>query len=612
MMIKQMKKISILSLVFCVILMMFTTVFAASDENSNYEAKITNNNTEYFFSTLEEAFSSSILQSGSNSVIKLLKDSEVEETLVADAKTNNLQIDLNGCSITSSADPVIQTGTMTFITNSTEEACFIIQKNVLTESSVSPNTIIYAPSSAFVLNINAKNLTIGDKTGTAVNCQAKLPSIQNGIFLGQLFISKPLFGTAITGGYFSQDPTEYIDTNAYLAVKGENDLYYLKEYHAATVDAVSGNVIQKYALVQQAVDASEFDGMIKLLKQGSPPKTLNIVSDDKITLDLAGFQFIGAASPLAGNRVDGTSLIKNQGTLSIVDSDKADPGALNFVYAEDFYGDCFCTILNQGILKLNDIRVSVNYNQPNYPGNIYTLCNDSSNSDAIIYIDSKSQVGGLKLEPEDPATGKYPAINTKGNGKYTNAVHIEYVDSNDNTDIVTFLVENVTIGEIMSVFDAEENYTTTLSLNNGTKLQKRNIILKKDGVKTDNFEYDANTDILTIPSSLFTEDIDSIEISLGYQVKFMVDDEVFKTMIVEYGKDAIMPELPEKEGYTAKWDSDGKNITKDTIITAVYTPIINNPATGDNITVYVVTFLMSLIGFITITIILERKKVIKH
>ena len=54
-------------------------------------------------------------------------------------------------------------------------------------------------------------------------------------------------------------------------------------------------------------------------------------------------------------------------------------------------------------------------------------------------------------------------------------------------------------------------------------------------------------------------------------VTYQVDGEVFRTDTVEYGKDAVLPDVPAKEGHTGKWDHDGKNITEDTVISAVYT-----------------------------------------
>jgi len=57
-------------------------------------------------------------------------------------------------------------------------------------------------------------------------------------------------------------------------------------------------------------------------------------------------------------------------------------------------------------------------------------------------------------------------------------------------------------------------------------------------------------------------------------VTFKVDGKVLSTETVEYGDDVTLPEIPAKVGYTQvapAWDKDGKNITSDIVINAVYT-----------------------------------------
>ncbi len=58
-----------------------------------------------------------------------------------------------------------------------------------------------------------------------------------------------------------------------------------------------------------------------------------------------------------------------------------------------------------------------------------------------------------------------------------------------------------------------------------------------------------------------------------YTVIFKADDDVVGTIEVEHGKDVTLPEVPAKDGYTGEWDNDGKNITADTVIKAVYTEV---------------------------------------
>ena len=58
-----------------------------------------------------------------------------------------------------------------------------------------------------------------------------------------------------------------------------------------------------------------------------------------------------------------------------------------------------------------------------------------------------------------------------------------------------------------------------------------------------------------------------------YTVTYTVDGNPISSETVEHGKDALLTDLPAKDGYVGKWDSDGKNITENTTITAVYTEI---------------------------------------
>lgn len=53
-------------------------------------------------------------------------------------------------------------------------------------------------------------------------------------------------------------------------------------------------------------------------------------------------------------------------------------------------------------------------------------------------------------------------------------------------------------------------------------------------------------------------------------VTYKADGAIVATVEVAYGEDAAAPALPSKEGYTPTWDNDGKNITADTEINAVY------------------------------------------
>ena len=62
-------------------------------------------------------------------------------------------------------------------------------------------------------------------------------------------------------------------------------------------------------------------------------------------------------------------------------------------------------------------------------------------------------------------------------------------------------------------------------------------------------------------------------ITFIHTVTYNVDGQVVSTEAVEHGKDATLPAVPVKEGFVGKWDGDGKSITENTVINAIYTEI---------------------------------------
>lgn len=105
---------------------------------------------------------------------------------------------------------------------------------------------------------------------------------------------------------------------------------------------------------------------------------------------------------------------------------------------------------------------------------------------------------------------------------------------------------------------------------------------------------------------------------LMHTVTYMADGEVVGTVEVEHGKDAAAPTVPAKEGYDAAWDKDGKNITADTVITAVYTENTSgedagekpdlNPPTGDDFRLALWIGGMALSGIALALLLLDSKR----
>ena len=71
----------------------------------------------------------------------------------------------------------------------------------------------------------------------------------------------------------------------------------------------------------------------------------------------------------------------------------------------------------------------------------------------------------------------------------------------------------------------------------------------------------------------------------NYCVTYLIDGKKIDEQYVGYGKDAKAPEIPKKEGYTdvaPVWDHNGKNITADIEINAVYTKNVTEEVEQEN------------------------------
>lgn len=93
-----------------------------------------------------------------------------------------------------------------------------------------------------------------------------------------------------------------------------------------------------------------------------------------------------------------------------------------------------------------------------------------------------------------------------------------------------------------------------------------------------------------------------------YTVTYVADGKTVAVETVKHGQDSTAPKIPEKSGYTAQWDGDGKCITGDTTITALYTAITVTPHTGDDMPLafWAAAMLLSLLGIGTV--ITTRKR----
>ncbi len=125
-----------------------------------------------------------------------------------------------------------------------------------------------------------------------------------------------------------------------------------------------------------------------------------------------------------------------------------------------------------------------------------------------------------------------------------------------------------------AVFTVQEEYLDPVTVD-GTAATA------KDGKYTVTADNGKHTVVVTDRSGNQTEY--TLTVYKTYTVTFVADGREVEKQTVGHGKDAALPAIPPKNGYTAKWDADGKQITADTTVTAVYTeaPKPDLPPTGD-------------------------------
>ena len=182
-------------------------------------------------------------------------------------------------------------------------------------------------------------------------------------------------------------------------------------------------------------------------------------------------------------------------------------------------------------------------------------------------------------------------ISKKADGKISGlAGNIEYRKEGENayTAVNSSTLENLSAGKYYVRYAGDGNHNPSadveIAIAEGRKLL---VTYKVDGEIFDTVEvsYGDNADAPQHPAKAghtaawdkdgknITADteINAVYTINKYTVTYKADGKVVKTVEVEYGTDAIAPEIPAKVGHTASWDKDGKNITADTEINAVYT-----------------------------------------
>ena len=95
-----------------------------------------------------------------------------------------------------------------------------------------------------------------------------------------------------------------------------------------------------------------------------------------------------------------------------------------------------------------------------------------------------------------------------------------------------------------------------------------------------------------------------------YTITFMDENGVYKTLTYKHGEAVTMPEIPAKDGYTVTWDTTIEKATGNATVNAVYTKnaVSDNPQTGDNSNLWLWWILLIVSAFGITVICIEQKK----
>ncbi len=98
-----------------------------------------------------------------------------------------------------------------------------------------------------------------------------------------------------------------------------------------------------------------------------------------------------------------------------------------------------------------------------------------------------------------------------------------------------------------------------------------------------------------------------------YTVTIMDENGVYKTLTVKHGEKITMPDVPTKDGYTVKWDKELDTVKGDVTVKAVYTEIPktdipSSPQTCDNSNMALWIALLFISGGAVITLTVVDRK----
>lgn len=204
-----MKKTLVLAFMVLLIFTLGTLTVFASETGSDRSCVVTYNDVEYY--SLQEAIDAATPNSKDGPQYLIFQSDIVltETVKISDqAKNYAIVFNLNGHSITSSANPVIQNdGYMGLVDDSGKESSIV--------SSVDGGTVINSTFAFAAIALNEAT-AVGNGTGYALVSTGTQCTVMGGTYLGKVEISinnsMPFF-TQATAGVFSEDPSAFMSGN---------------------------------------------------------------------------------------------------------------------------------------------------------------------------------------------------------------------------------------------------------------------------------------------------------------------------------------------------------------------------------------------------------------
>lgn len=270
----------------------------------------------------------------------------------------------------------------------------------------------------------------------------------------------------------------------------------------------------------------------------------------------------------------------------------------------------FLNSITFGLLFNNKQEVTITY-ADNQGGSglkemLYYVSDKGLTADELKAVTWKSYNGAFSIDPD----GEY-VIYAKADDNYGNSVIVN--SDGIKLDATKPLLSGISDGEVyygdLTIQTSEEHQDVKDVEVDGVPVEFENgkyTIAADNGMHT-----------IVVTDNAGNETTYKITVFKIYDVTFIVDGMEYQKVQVNHGADAQLPEIPHKAGYdktAPTWDHDGKSITEDTEINALY---IKNPPepeaeesadTGDD-RGFILWGMMALMSMgLTAAIISTRKK----